>query len=234
LIEEKMKAYKYLVIALIVILIDQGSKLLVHQYMYIHQEINVLGEWFRLHYLLNPGMAFGIRWDNEFGKLALTIFRIGAMFGIGYYLLQSVKRNSHPGFLFCLSLILGGAVGNVIDSTFYGVFLNNAPLESPSRWFHGQVIDMLYFPLFSFEVPAWVPLRGGTYFSFFDPVFNIADSSIFIGVASILIFQKRFFPHRETTASPGESQLQVNQVDHNGSSPIVVTESVESKPEQEK
>src|SRR5579862_131422 len=122
-----MKFVKYFVIALLVILIDQTSKLLVHDYMQIHEEVNVFGQWFRLHYLLNPGMAFGIRWDNEFGKLALTVFRIGAMFGIGYYLARSVKKLNHPGFLICLALILGGAVGNVIDSTFYGVFLDNAP-----------------------------------------------------------------------------------------------------------
>src|SRR5258707_12191974 len=125
-----MRAGKYLLIALIVIIIDQASKLLVHNFMYIHQEVNVIGEWFKLHYLLNPGMAFGIRWDNEFGKLALTVFRIGAMFGIGYYLMRSVNRKAHPGFLICLSLILGGAIGNVIDSTFYGVLLDNAPFGS--------------------------------------------------------------------------------------------------------
>ncbi len=225
-----MKPYKYFLIALIVIVIDQASKLLVYKYMYIHQEVNVLGEWFRLHYLLNPGMAFGIRWDNEFGKLALTIFRIGAMGGIGYYLVQSVRKNSHTGFLVCLSLILGGAIGNVIDSMFYGVFLNNAPLESPIQWFHGQVIDMLFFPLMEFSWPQWVPGVGGEYFLFFSPVFNIADSSIFVGVVSILIFQKRFFPHAEKKESLRENELQVGQVDDNAF-PIIVTESIESKPE---
>ena len=192
-----MKPYKYFLIAFAIIAIDQTSKLLVHEYMYIHQEINVVGEWFRLHYLLNPGMAFGLRWDNEFGKLALTTFRIAAMFGIAYYLILATRKNSHPGFLVCLALILGGAIGNVIDSTFYGVFLNNAPLESPTKWFHGQVIDMLFFPLFEYTWPQWVPGVGGEYFLFFSPVFNIADSSIFLGVFSILVFQKKFFPHPE-------------------------------------
>jgi len=172
--------------------------------MYIHEEVNVLGEWFRLHYLLNPGMAFGIRWDNEFGKLALTIFRIAAMFGIGYYLVREIKKNVHPGFLVCLALILGGALGNVIDSTFYGVFLDNAPMDSPTKWFHGQVIDMLFFPLVEFTWPTWMPLVGGEYFLFFSPVFNIADSSIFIGVVSILIFQKKFFPQAKQTNSENE------------------------------
>ncbi|MGC4020788.1 MAG: lipoprotein signal peptidase [Cyclobacteriaceae bacterium] len=228
-----MKVYKYFLIALVVILIDQTSKLMVNQYMSIHEEVNVIGDWFKLHYLLNPGMAFGIRWENEFGKLALTIFRIGAMFGIGYYLIRSAKRNSHTGFLVCLALILGGAVGNVIDSTFYGVFLDNAPLDSPTKWFHGQVIDMLYFPLVSFQVPDWVPFRGGTYFSFFDPVFNIADSSIFIGVVLILIFQRRFFPHHlKEDSVQVENEIIVNRVVESES--IVITENsdqVDNKPE---
>ncbi|MFM8739034.1 MAG: lipoprotein signal peptidase [Cytophagales bacterium] len=193
-----MKITKYFLIALAVIAIDQTSKLLVHKHMGLHEEVNVLGEWFKLHYLLNPGMAFGIKWENEFGKLALTIFRIFAMFGIGYYLVTMIKKPSHKGFLICLSLILGGAIGNVIDSTFYGVLLNNAPFDAPTPWFHGQVIDMLFFPLFNFTWPEWVPMLGGQEFLFFSPVFNIADSSIFIGVASILIFQKRFFKEAQT------------------------------------
>jgi signal peptidase II len=190
---EKMNYKKYFLIALIIILIDQSSKLLVYNFMYIHQEVNVVGNWFKLHYLLNPGMAFGIRWNSEFGKLALTVFRIFAMIGIGYYLVKMAQKQAHNGFLICLALILGGAIGNVIDSTFYGVFLNNAPVEAPTKWFHGQVIDMLYFPLFHFYWPEWVPFKGGEYFEFFSPVFNIADSSIFIGVVTILFSQKKFF-----------------------------------------
>ena len=191
-----MKIFKYFILALIVILIDQASKLLVYNNMYLHEEIYVLGDWFRIHYLLNPGMAFGIRWENEFGKLALTVFRIAAMFGIGYYLWKMAVRNAHTGFLWCMGLILGGAVGNVVDSTFYGVLLNNAPAKSPTPWFHGQVIDMLYFPIFDFVWPEWVPFLGGQYFEFFSPVFNIADSSIFIGVVIILFMQRRFFKEK--------------------------------------
>ena len=195
----KSSSKKYFGVALLVILIDQLSKTLVHEYMYLHQEITILGfadgrYGFKLHYLLNPGMAFGIRWDSEFGKLALTAFRFLAMFGIGYYLIRSSRKNIHPGFLIALALILGGAVGNVIDSTFYGVLFNNHPLESVTPWFHGQVIDMLFFPLFDFVWPGWVPYVGGEEFLFFSPVFNIADSSIFIGVSTILLWQKKFFP----------------------------------------
>jgi signal peptidase II len=201
-----MKALRYFLLAFVIIIIDQTSKMLVFNNMYLHEEINVLGDWFRLHYLLNPGMAFGIRWENEFGKLALTIFRIAAMFGISWYLIYMTKRNVHSGFLWCMGLILGGAIGNVIDSTFYGVLLNNAPPDAPTPWFHGQVIDMLYFPIFEFVWPEWVPGLGGQYFEFFSPVFNIADSSIFIGVLIILVLQKRFFG--ESLQSVESSEIQ--------------------------
>jgi signal peptidase II len=225
---EKMNYSKYFLIALIIILIDQSSKLLVYNFMYIHQEVNVVGNWFKLHYLLNPGMAFGIRWNNEFGKLALTVFRIFAMFGIGYYLVKMVQKKAHNGFLICLALILGGAIGNVIDSTFYGVFLNNAPIEAPTKWFHGQVIDMLYFPLFHFYWPEWVPLKGGEYFEFFSPVFNIADSSIFMGVVTILFSQKKFFKDEmnevsETMANQQPGEIITQEIERNTSpdQPIV-------------
>lgn len=195
-----MNSKKYFLIALLVIIIDQTSKLLVYKYMFLHQEVSVLGDWFKLHYLLNPGMAFGIRWESDFGKLALTFFRIIAMFGIALYLVKMNRKGIHSGFLFCMSLILGGAIGNVLDSTFYGVFLHNAPAEAITPWFHGQVIDMLYFPIADFNWPIWIPFVGGEYFLFFSPVFNVADSSIFIGVATILVLQKRFFKeHLEET-----------------------------------
>jgi signal peptidase II len=220
-----MKIYKYFLLALAVIIIDQVSKLLVHHYMFLHQEITVIGNeqfGFKLHYLLNPGMAFGIRWNNEFGKLALTVFRIAAMVGIAYYLVKMAKRDSKAGFLWCMALILGGAVGNVIDSTFYGVLLNNHPTNSPTPWFHGQVIDMLFFPLFDFTWPTWVPFVGGDYFFFFSPVFNIADSSIFIGVVIILLFQRRFFGeklHPEDYVTEGEPAEGAQQIQ--SSDPVV-------------
>lgn len=212
-----MKIARYFLIAIIVILIDQASKILVYNNMYLGEDIFVFGNWFRIHYLLNPGMAFGLKLENEFGKLALTLFRIAAMVGIAYYLWKMAKREAHKGFLFSMSLILGGAVGNVIDSTFYGVLLNNAPAKSPTPWFHGQVIDMLYFPLFDFVWPDWVPFFGGRYFEFFSPVFNIADSSIFIGVVIILIMQRKFFKEKDesvvtesTVTNPASSPEQQN------------------------
>lgn len=206
--------WKFFMIALAVIAIDQASKILVHTYMYIHQEISLLsygdGQYgFKLHYLLNPGMAFGIRWKSEFGKLFLTGFRIVAMIGICIYLFRSVRHGAHRGFLIALALILGGAVGNVIDSTFYGVFLNNQLPGSVTPWFHGQVIDMLFFPLFEINWPVWIPYIGGDNFLFFSPVFNIADTSIFVGVSSIIVFQKRFFG--EGDAKPEQPAGDVNE-----------------------
>ena len=211
-----MKKYlPFYLIALGVIAIDQASKLLVFYNMDLNTEINVLGNWFRIHYLLNPGMAFGLRWQSEYGKLALTLFRLLAMVGIGYYLYFLVKKGASKGLLICMGLILGGAIGNVIDSTFYGVFLDNALPGSPTPWFHGQVIDMLYFPMVNGRYPQWLPMVGGESFQFFSPVFNIADSSIFLGVVTILIFQKRFFPPRvkndeeETSVDSGIEQENV-------------------------
>lgn len=216
-------AYRYFLLAFMVIVIDQTSKMLVFNNMYLHEEIHVIGDWFRIHYLLNPGMAFGIKWESEFGKLALTLFRIVAMFGISWYLLKMAERNMHAGFLWCMGLILGGAVGNVIDSTFYGVLLGNAPADAPTPWFHGQVIDMLYFPIFDFVWPEWVPYLGGKYFEFFSPVFNIADSSIFLGVVTILIMQKKFFKEVRTTKTENTETTSEN-------SGSVTSESPQSTP----
>ena len=131
--------------------------------------------------MLNPGIAFGIEFDFVYGKLLLTCFRILAAVGIAYYIYYLSQRNAHRMLLLSLSLILAGATGNVMDSTFYGVILDNAPLNAVSPWFHAQVIDMLYFPLINGTFPEWLPIWGNESFQFFRPVFNLADASIFIG-----------------------------------------------------
>jgi signal peptidase II len=191
-----VKYIKFYLAALVVIAFDQLVKLLVHFNMEpgMSGEIYVFGEWFRLHYLLNPGMAFGLKLDWEWGKLLLTLFRMAATVGIAYYIYLLITKKAHPGLIWSMALILGGAVGNLIDSIFYGVLLEgNAVPGAPTPWFHGQVVDMLYFPLYEGYLPEWIPLWSGQYFIFFRPVFNIADSAIFIGVALILIMQRRFF-----------------------------------------
>jgi signal peptidase II len=182
----------FLLLSLLLIVIDQASKLLVHYYMEpgFSGQIALIGNWLKLHYVLNPGMAFGMQLGHEYGKLFLTLFRLIAMFAIGWYLVHLARSGATKGLLWALSLILAGAVGNVIDSTFYGVLLKNAPYGSPTPWFHGQVIDMIFVDFWEGFIPDWVPLWGGQYYS--TPIFNIADSCIFVGVCSILIFQGSF------------------------------------------
>lgn len=191
-----MKYTKYLLISVLVITVDQAVKLAVHSNMALNSEFSVFGDWFRIHYILNSGMAFGLKVDWEYGKLLLTVFRLFAMGGIGYYLISLINRQVPQGLCWSIALILGGAVGNLIDSVFYGVFLDNAPLDAVTPWFHGQVIDMLYFPIIQSTYPSWLPIWAGQSFEFFRPIFNVADASIFIGVAIILIFQKHFFPDK--------------------------------------
>lgn len=190
-----MNYLKYYLIALGVILLDQFTKLLVYFTMYRGQEIELIGDWLKLHYTTNPGMAFGL----EVGpKLALTLFRLVAMAGIGYYLYHLIKKGTHWGLPVCIALILGGAIGNVIDSTLYGGLLDDN-IQNPNvtmPWFHGEVIDMIYFDIWEGRLPEWLPLFGGDHFSVW-PIFNVADASIFIGVALILIFQKKFFGEKE-------------------------------------
>lgn len=189
-----MNYLRYFGIALFVIVLDQVVKMLVHYQMDFGTpgQIKVFGDWFKLHYTRNPGMAFGMQLGSEYGKLILTTFRLIAMFGIGYYLVMLIRKESHPGYIICIAMILGGAVGNLIDSVFYGVLLGNAPYDAPTPWFHGQVIDMFYIDIWEGVIPEWIPLVGGSYTALW-PIFNIADASIFVGVAIILIFQKRFF-----------------------------------------
>lgn len=200
------KYLKYFGIALLVILIDQAVKMLVHFEMDFGTpgQILVFGNWFKLHYTTNPGMAFGMELGSEYGKLILTTFRLIAMLGIGYYLYYILINKQNPVYILCISMILGGAIGNLIDSVFYGVWLNNAPYNSPTPWFHGQVVDMFYFDIWEGYIPDWFPLWGGSYTALW-PIFNVADASIFIGVAIILIFQNRFFPEtKKEDRSPSQ------------------------------
>jgi signal peptidase II len=190
----KSSYFKFFGIALFVIALDQLTKMLVHFNMEygLAGQIKLLGDWFKLHYTLNPGMAFGIEIGGNYGKLWLTLFRMAAMAGISYYLYTIIKNNLHPGYIVCVALILGGAIGNLIDSIFYGVLLNNAPVDAPTPWFHGQVVDMIFIDIWEGMLPEWLPIVGGQWYSFW-PIFNIADASIFCGVFTIILFQNKFF-----------------------------------------
>lgn len=202
-----MGIFRYYLLSIGVILLDHAIKLLVHFNMDlgIAGQIKVIDDWFKIHYTLNPGMAFGMEIGSVYGKLILSFFRIIAVMAIGYYLYTLIRKKSHPGLCMCVALILGGAIGNVIDSTFYGVLLNNAPASVPTPWFHGQVIDMIYIDIWEGYLPSWLPLIGEEYYSFW-PIFNIADASIFVGVILILVFQTRFFDHEESV--PGREHDQ--------------------------
>jgi signal peptidase II len=187
-----MKNYRYFLLSAFIIALDQGIKMGVHTWMepgYFGQ-IPLIGDFFKLHYTLNPGMAFGIQIGSIWGKLILTTFRIFAMFGLGYYLHSLTLKNSPKGLLVSVALILGGAIGNLIDSVFYGVLFNNSPAGAPMQWFHGQVIDMFFADFYEGTLPSWIPLWGGSYYS--TPIFNFADAAIFCGVMSILLFQNKF------------------------------------------
>jgi signal peptidase II len=173
----------------LVLLVDQASKLLVKTQMFLGEHFNVLGKYFQIYFIENNGMAFGYEFGGDYGKLFLTLFRIAAVIFLGVMLSRMVKKPETPkGALVSLSLILAGALGNIIDSVFYGVFFGYESL------FHGRVVDMLYFPLYEGFLPDWIPFKGGDYFVFFRPVFNVADMSISTGVGMLLVWQNKYFP----------------------------------------
>jgi len=147
-------------------------------------------DWFRIHYIENNGMAFGMELGGTFGKLSLTLFRIIVVGWGAFYVNKLIKKTSFPsGLLICFGLIIGGALGNIIDSTFYGLIFNESSI------FHGQVVDMFSFPFFTVDLPNYLSFLEGSdgMFTFFAPVFNIADSGIFVGIVSILLFYRRYF-----------------------------------------
>lgn len=197
--------FKFFLFALLLIAVDQASKLLVNHYMSpgFAGQIRIIGDWLKLYYVTNPGMAFGMQIDHEYGKLFLTTFRLGAMIFIAWYMVRLAVRGASSGLLWAMAMILAGAIGNLIDSIFYGVLIGNAPYGSPTPWFHGQVIDMVFIDFWEGFVPEWVPVWGGQYYT--TPIFNFADACIFIGVCIILMFQGTFFPRLEEYHSEDQS-----------------------------
>jgi signal peptidase II len=193
-----MKVGKYYLIALGVIIVDQIIKLTVHfnMEMGVIGQKHVIGDVFKIYYILNPGMAFGATPGGGGGKIFLTIFRIIACGGIAYYIHRLYKQKYSKGLLIVGGFILGGALGNVVDSTFYGILLNNAPATAPYPLFHGQVIDMFYLDICDCLMPNWVPIIGGTALNLW-PIFNFADASIFVSVIILLLWQKKLLKKPE-------------------------------------
>ncbi len=210
----KKKHIPWLVVFLVLVL-DQVSKILVKTNMTLGESIPVFGNWFIIHFTENYGMAFGLEFAGEQGKLFLSLFRITAVGFIGWYLVRLIKKNAPTGLIICISLILAGATGNIIDSAFYGLIFSESYFNEVARFMpeeggyapflHGKVVDMLYFPVIRGFFPSWFPFWGNQEFIFFRPVFNVADSAITIGVLTLLIFQKRFFAfekHKKKTEGP--------------------------------
>lgn len=154
--------------------------------MYIGEEYSILGNWSFIHFTENNGMAFGLELGGSYGKLALSLFRVFAVFGLGYIFHYVIKNKYHFGLITCISLILAGALGNIIDSVFYGKLFGYA------GFLHGRVVDMFYFPIIQGFYPDWFPFFAGEEFVFFRPVFNFADAAISVGVITIIIFQSKF------------------------------------------
>ena len=200
-----------LIVSFAVLLIDQWSKIWIKTNMALGQEIEVF-PWFVIHFLENPGMAFGLQLGGDNGKLFLTLFRIVAVSGIGYYIYTLCQKQMSKGLIISMSLVFAGAMGNIIDSVFYGSFFSESTFNTIATAFpegggygsflHGKVVDMLYFPLYKGYFPQWLPFWGGDYFEFFRPVFNIADSAITLGISMLILFQKKYYP--QPTQEPKE------------------------------
>ena len=193
---------KSILLIFLILLADQILKIWVKTHMEIGQEIHLFGNRGMLHFIENNGMAFGMEMGGKPGKLILSVFRIVAIFGIGWFLNSLVSKKANLGLVLAVSAIMAGAIGNIIDSAFYGLIFsesfNHPAILFPaqggySTFLHGKVVDMFYFPIINTHWPTWSPYKPGESFVFFRPVFNIADSAITCGVISIILFQKRMF-----------------------------------------
>lgn len=193
---------KSLILILLILVIDQVLKIWIKTHMQIGDEIQLFGNWGKLHFIENNGMAFGMEMGGRPGKFILSIFRIIAIIGIGWFLTKLIKRKSNMGLILAVSAIMAGAIGNIIDSAFYGMIFSESfhqpavlfpPGGGYSSFLHGKVVDMFYFPVINTTWPDWSPVRPGQSLVFFRPVFNIADSAITCGVLAILLFQKKMF-----------------------------------------
>lgn len=200
-----MKGFRIFLLIALIVIADQALKIYIKTNFYVGESRPVIGEWFRLYFIENEGMAYGWKFGGQWGKIILTVFRMGAViFGV-YFIRKIIAKKMHPGFIVCVGLIFAGALGNLIDSMFYGLIFDYSspvtmniaqifPEHGYAGFLHGNVVDMLYFPIIrDVTLPTWLPIWGGEDFEFFRPIFNIADASISVGIITILLFQKKFF-----------------------------------------
>lgn len=233
-----MKSLKLKYVALIIALIifaDQAIKIWIKTTFEVGQETQILGiPWFKLHFIENSGMAWGLKFWGETGKVILTLFRLAAViFGV-WYLKKIVREKYSRGFIICASLIFAGALGNLINSMFYGLIFDKGLVYSAaiqdylpayeglakfsttgySSFLHGSVVDMFYFPIIENKTfPSWIPFVGGERFTFFNAIFNIADASISVGVLTLLFFQKRFYKKVKTEENNSVTETSTNVSD---------------------
>lgn len=226
---KKLKPFHLVLLILAILLIDQASKLWIKTQYPVGEIVRVGGmDWFRIHFIENPGMAWGWKFGNETGKMILTLFRLVAVIIGTWYLHKMTKQQYSRGLMICAGLIYAGALGNLIDSMFYGMIFDKGLHFDPlindyysysgvatigtsgySSFLHGSVVDMLYFPIIQSTWPQWVPLVGGQEFEFFSPIFNIADASISIGVLVLFFFQKKLL--EPSTANPASPTISTSQ-----------------------
>jgi signal peptidase II len=195
-----------ILVILLILIFDQILKIWIKTHFYLGDERRVIGNWFLLHFVENKGMAFGFEFAGKFGKVILSLFRIIAATAIFWYLMKLIKKGIPTGVVISIALIIAGAIGNVIDSAFYGLIFTDSfgriaeifPKGGGYETFlHGSVVDMLFFPIIKGTWPAWSPINAGEPFLFFSPVFNIADSSITIGIGIILVFYRKYFAEED-------------------------------------
>ncbi|ANI88695.1 lipoprotein signal peptidase [Arachidicoccus ginsenosidimutans] len=207
----KSSTKKIYVAAFIVLLLifDQSLKFYIKTHYFLGETHNVLGHWFQLSFVENEGMAWGWKFGGSFGKIILTLFRLFAVIWGTFYISKLIRKKARTGFIICVALIYAGAAGNLIDSLFYGLIFNASDYDLQNvahflpkgggyaSFLHGRVVDMLHFNLIDTFLPNWVPYYGGTRFTFFDPVFNLADSYISISFFILIIFQKSLFGEKK-------------------------------------
>ncbi|MGB5818569.1 MAG: lipoprotein signal peptidase [Saonia sp.] len=208
-----MSLKKSLLLIAVILLIDQLSKIYIKTNFVLGESVTVFS-WFRILFIENEGAAWGTKLSDilpisdSLGKLVLTIFRLFAIFGIGYWLYDTIKKRASNTLIIAVSFIFAGALGNILDSVFYGALFNDSTNQTATLFssepygslFYGKVVDMLYFPLVDTTWPEWMPYLGGKNFRFFEPVFNIADTAISTGVGILLVFNKKAFGKKEKEA----------------------------------
>lgn len=203
-------------IVVIILILDQALKFWVKTNMSYGADFPILGlDWAYIHFVENEGMAFGLKLGGSYGKLALSLFRLGAVGFLIYFLSRLIREGASMGVLISFALIIAGAFGNIIDSAFYGLLFSESLVHGTPAEFlpndggyagflFGKVVDMFYFPMIDTILPDWIPFFGGSRFEFFKPVFNIADSAICVGVATLLLFQRSFFKKEDEPPSVEE------------------------------